>query len=116
MTCELSLDELISSVVKTPEEIEEENKHSWLKLQPPTCCFENCFKRDAALNPHNWKNIFPEYYWLYRKKRNAKQQIKQHKYKSDEELQALQRSVEKYNELIESVMNPNKLKHKITSK
>lgn len=75
MDSSTTLDILIQSIIKTPDEIIEENRHDWVKKQPPTSCFQNRFNKSDALMPHNWKNIYPEYYWLSQRKKNIKRKL-----------------------------------------
>ena len=93
-------------IVKTPQEIAAENKHGWDNISAPMCCFNNCFKREEALKPSHWKNIYPEYYWIMRRKRKVQTKIKQHDYHDDDELKGLFRSLAYIEEYIKGIQRP----------
>ena len=99
-----------SDIVKTPEEIAIEDRHEWIKFDAPICCFMNCFKREVAMDKHNWKEIFPEYYWLNQRKRTIERNIKQQKYKDNNELRMLENNLRHIKQLISETMNPNLIK------
>lgn len=66
-----SLDELIRSIVKTPEELDESTTN-------PACKSRNCFSREEAQLKRNIKQIYPEYYALYGKRQNIRRQLKKY--------------------------------------
>ena len=103
------LDSLILSIVKTEDELTEENKHGWIKQPPPTICFQNCFDKTFAIDYHNWKNIYPEYYWTLQRRRTFEQKIKKHQYKTEDELIVLERQIYKCNKRLSTVLNPRKI-------
>ena len=100
------LDSLISSIVKTEDELAEENKHGWIKQPPPSICFQNCFKKTYAADYHNWKNIYPEYYWTIQKRRTLEAKIRRHQYKSEEELIDIENQIYKCNRHLSHIPNP----------
>lgn len=104
-----NIDSLISSIVKTEDELAEEDKHGWIKQQPPIICFQNCFLKSYASDYHNWKNIYPEYYWTIQKRKSLEQKIKKHQYKSEEELLDLEHQIDKCNQHLLYVPNPRKI-------
>lgn len=73
-----------SCIVKTDEELEIENKHCWHTHEPPLICFNNCFSKEYVNDPNNWKNVYPEYYWLDRNKKIIESRLK--KNPNDEKL------------------------------
>ena len=105
----MDIDSLISTIVKTDEEIAIENKHSWIKHEPPLICFNNCFNKSEAANPHNWKNIFPEYYWLAQRRRTLMSKIKHRQYQDDNELAELQQQIKSINQRISTTANPREM-------
>lgn len=96
--------DIINDCVKTQEEIDEENKHGWEKLDPPQCCFINMFPKEYALNPDNEINVFPEHFWLKRNIRLLKQRIKQHRYKDDGEREYFERKIKLYEQQLDVIM------------
>lgn len=104
-----NLDELISSIVKTEDELAEENKHGWIKQPPPLICFQNCFKKTYAADYHNWKNIYPEYYWTIQKRRTLEAKIRRHQYKSESELLDLEHQIYKCNKHLSHIPNPRQI-------
>ena len=104
-----NLDELISSIVKTEAELDEENKHGWIKQPPPSICSQNCFKKTYAADYHNWKNIYPEYYWTIQKRRTLEAKIKRHQYKSELELLDLEYQIDKCDKHLSHISNPRQI-------
>ena len=105
----MDIDSLISSIVKTEDELIEENKHGWIKQPPPLICFQNCFKKTYAADYHNWKNIYPEYYWTIQKRRSLETKIKRHQYKDNDELIEIEQQIYKCNKRLSQTSNPRRL-------
>ena len=103
------IDLLIASIVKTDEELAEEDKHGWIKQPPPLVCFQNCFKYEYASDYHNWKNVYPEYYWAAQKRRVLEAKIKSKRYKGEEELNNIKKQIQSCNKHISHIPNPRKL-------
>ena len=101
-----NLDSLISSIVKTEDELAEENKHGWIKQSPPLICFQNCFSKSFANNHHNWKQVYPEYYWTTQRQRHLKAKIKQHQYKDNNELANINKQIKSCENKLSQIAKP----------
>lgn len=94
----------ILSIVKTNEELIEENKHGWYDKPPPLTCYYNCFKKSDALKPVNYKIIFPEYYYTYRILNRLKDKYKHQRYNL-----TYKYKIKYYTELLKTVASPHRL-------
>lgn len=110
LASEPNLDELISTLIKSDEEIEIENNHGWEKNSAPLACFTNCFCKEYADNQHNWKEIYPEYYWTIKRIKNIKRRIKRLKVDTVDELIELQEQLSEYRLSIRYMYNPTHTK------
>lgn len=104
----MDIDILIQSIIKTPDEIIEENRHDWVKKPPPTACFQNRFNKSDALMPHNWKNIYPEYYWLSQRKKNIKRKLTKPDLTPDE-ITSLNESLKEINYQLKQTSTPHQI-------
>lgn len=109
MASSIDIDELVQSIVKTPDEIALENKHGWIKQPTPAVCHQNCFNKTYALTARNWKNIFPEYYWLEQRKKSIEHQIRQLSLNTNDEqaLEALNAKLDNVKQQLSLVASPH---------
>lgn len=101
-----NIDTLISSIVKNSDEIEAENRHGWKHLSPPSCCFNNCFKKTDALDESNWINIYPDYYWTMNKYNLLKKKIEDKLYRDEGEHEYWLKLLQKYIQYINQIQRP----------
>ena len=104
-----TLNDLISSIVMTEDELSIENKHGWHTQSPPLICFQNCFSKSFAADPHNWKQVYPEYYWANQRHKSLETKIKRHQYKSESELADLNHQLYKCNKHLSTIPNPRRI-------
>lgn len=105
----MDIDILIQSIIKTPEELKEEERHEWIKQPPPLICFQNRFDKQIALQPRNYKHIYSEYYWLNQRKKNIENKIKKNKYETLEELESLNKALRDIKNELKTVPNPHQI-------
>ena len=109
MSDTLNLNDLISSIVMTEDELSIENKHGWHTQSPPLICFQNCFSKSFASDPHNWKQVYPEYYWANQRHKSLETKIKRHQYKSESEFADLNHQLYKCNKHLSNIPNPRRI-------
>ena len=92
----MDIDTIISEMIKTPEELDNESKHGWIHRSPPLVCFNNCFPKSFAENPSNWIDVYPEYYWLNNKCEKLNIKIEQQLYRNESERKYWLKLIQKY--------------------
>lgn len=75
---EATVDELVSSIVKTEEEVKQETPDN-----SPAAKTQNCFTTEEAAHKRNIRQIYPEYYKLYERRSRIVRNLKKPDLKPD---------------------------------
>lgn len=66
-----TIDDLVQSIIKTPEELEQETP-----TKAPAAKTQNCFTKEETALKRNIRQIYPEYYRLYERRTRLLRNLK----------------------------------------